>query len=206
MTARSELTAPARFWAKVDKTETCWLWTGRLPRSGYGTLSISGKNVQAHRFAYELIVGPIPAGLQLDHLCRVRHCVNPAHLEPVTPRVNVLRGICPAALAARRSHCQRGHEFTPENTYMTPNGRRQCRACILRRVARRIAPPRARQPRQSSRPKPRTCPRGHLYAGDNLRVNNRGNYVCLTCARDQARLSRAHKAAARAVRPAKAVA
>src|SRR5450755_3951408 len=77
-------TAEERFWARVDKqTDGCWVWTGAL-RTGYGTLSVSGKNVPAHRFSYELLVGIIPDGLQIDHLCRNRACVNPEHLEPVT--------------------------------------------------------------------------------------------------------------------------
>ena len=80
----------ARFWAKVDKTETCWLWTGGQS-AGYGRFGFKGRpNLGAHRFAYELLVGPIPPGLDLDHLCRVRNCVNPDHLEPVTRRENLL--------------------------------------------------------------------------------------------------------------------
>jgi len=80
-----------RFWSYVEKTETCWLWTGHLTDDGYGRLGINGQLVLAHRFAYELLVGPIPEGLHLDHLCRVRHCVKPDDLEPVTPAENVRR-------------------------------------------------------------------------------------------------------------------
>lgn len=84
----------ARFWAKVDKTETCWLWTAAIRRrSGYGVFSHQARTMLAHRFAYELLVGPIPDGLVIDHLCRVRHCVNPDHLEPVTQRENLRRGM-----------------------------------------------------------------------------------------------------------------
>src|SRR6266496_2265386 len=88
-----------RFWAKVDRSggsRACWLWTGKTGRDGYGRIGLGGRGalvrVRAHRFAYELLIGPIPDGLQIDHLCRVRHCVNPAHLEPVTQRENILRG------------------------------------------------------------------------------------------------------------------
>jgi hypothetical protein len=82
-----------RFWAKVNKTETCWLWTGAKHEKGYGLLKVAGQMHRAHRFVYELLVGPIPEGLSLDHLCRVRNCVNPNHLEPVTTGENIRRGL-----------------------------------------------------------------------------------------------------------------
>src|SRR5690348_3625220 len=81
-----------RFWKYVEKTDSCWIWTGSLNTSGYGILRI-GKTTSVHRFAYELLVGPIGEGLQLDHVCCVRHCVNPAHLEPVTAAENMRREI-----------------------------------------------------------------------------------------------------------------
>ena len=81
-----------RFWAKVQKTDTCWLWTAyRLP-SGYGQFGLNGKMVYAHRWSYEQVHGPIPKGMHIDHLCRVKHCVNPDHLEVVTCRENAMRG------------------------------------------------------------------------------------------------------------------
>lgn len=99
------LTDPAaRFWAKVDRTtgDACWPWTARLDRDGYGTLKMpTGRSIRAHRFAYELLVGPIPEGLVIDHLCRNRRCVNPAHLEPVTAEENWRRGDAPSAISAR---------------------------------------------------------------------------------------------------------
>ena len=113
-----------RFWAKVDRTEGCWLWTGPQAGGGYGQFSIDGKFRPAHRVAYEWIVGPIQPGLVLDHLCVVRLCVNPAHLEVVTCAENVRRGHGPAS----RMVCPQGHPYTPENTY-TGGGRRKCRAC-----------------------------------------------------------------------------
>ncbi|MFI1562215.1 HNH endonuclease [Streptomyces sp. NPDC020490] len=84
-----------RFWARVDKTAPggCWVWTGSVESKGYGAPTINGAKRPAHRVAYEDLVGPIPEGLHLDHLCRVRRCVNPEHLEPVTSRENALRGI-----------------------------------------------------------------------------------------------------------------
>lgn len=106
----------------------CWLWTAYVDRKGYGVFGINQRTlVKAHRYSYELHVGPIPEGLQLDHLCRVRHCVNPAHLEPVTNQENVIRG---NAARPKLTHCKHGHEFTPENTYLHPKrGKRHCKAC-----------------------------------------------------------------------------
>lgn len=118
-----------RFWAKVDRTEGCWLWTGPQAGGGYGQFSIDGKFRPAHRVAYEWIVGPIQPGLVLDHLCVVRLCVNPAHLEPVTQRENVLRSDALSAQNARKTHCKYGHEFTPENIKWTKQGWRTCRTC-----------------------------------------------------------------------------
>lgn len=117
-----------RFWERVDKTESCWLWTGALHK-GYGRIQNAGVDHQAHRFSYELHVGPIPDGLVLDHLCRVRHCVNPAHLEPVANGENVRRGEGPFMQNARKETCVRGHDFTPENTKRRQNGARVCRTC-----------------------------------------------------------------------------
>ena len=102
-----------RFWPRVDKqAEGCWAWTGPRDKRGYGRL----RGRLAHRIAYELAVGPIPLGLTLDHLCRTHHCVRPTHLEPVTVRVNTLRGEGRAAKEARQTHCVRGHPFDLFNT------------------------------------------------------------------------------------------
>lgn len=123
----SDATTLDRFWAKVTITDSCWLWH-RPDAYGYGAFTIRrGMIVKAHRFAYELFVGPIPDGLDLDHLCRVRHCVNPAHLEPVTRRENALRGVGPTAVNARKSHCIHGHPLTEGQ------GRRICRTCNAER-------------------------------------------------------------------------
>jgi hypothetical protein len=107
-----------------ERTRTgpgCWEWVGHLTPQGYGSL---GRRL-AHRLVYEVAVGPIPAGLQLDHLCRNRRCVNPDHLEPVTSRENTLRG---SGLPAQRvlvTHCPRGHAYTDENTYVRPGTRQR---------------------------------------------------------------------------------
>lgn len=129
----------ARFLAKICVNENgCWEWTASLMHNGYGQFSIDrqGRLVAAHRAAYEHWVSSIPVGLQLDHLCRNRKCVNPDHLEPVTQRENMLRGIGPAALAARATHCKRGHPFSPENTLrLRTRNERVCRTCKHIRAA-----------------------------------------------------------------------
>lgn len=123
----------ARFWSRVDRSGDCWVWTGARTLSGYGRFYIASKpNTAAHRFSWELLRGAVRDGLQLDHLCRNRLCVNPAHLEPVTLRVNVLRGVGHSAVNAVKTHCVSGHEFTLENTIDRPRGRRECRECSRR--------------------------------------------------------------------------
>lgn len=112
------------FWSKVDRTGPCWLWRAATNSSGYGTFA--GR--MAHRVAYEMVVGSIPRGLHLDHLCRTRLCVRPQHLEPVTPKENTERSW--SARGGRNTHCGKGHEFTEANTYRHPrDGGRRCRAC-----------------------------------------------------------------------------
>ena len=115
-----------RFWARVVKGDGCWLWSGATNDHGYGQLHRDRRTVYAHRFSYELAVGPIPAGLQIDHLCRNRSCVRPHHLEPVTSAVNTRRGE-----PANRTHCPLGHPYDEANT-----GRRFCRACHRAFVSR----------------------------------------------------------------------
>lgn len=123
------------FWSKVDKRSAneCWNWQHAMISGGYGQARhIRFSTNLAHRIAYELMIGPIPNGLHLDHLCRNRRCVNPAHLEPVTARENLLRGIGWAAKNARKTHCPKGHEYTPENTKTTCAGGRSCKACAAK--------------------------------------------------------------------------
>lgn len=109
-----------RFRSKVNYSDKCWEWTG----TRYGCFFRSGKKLYAHRVSYEMSVGPIPAGMQIDHLCRNRICVNPSHLEVVTGAVNLQRQ------AAHKTHCPHGHAYDEANTYRHPRrGERRCRRC-----------------------------------------------------------------------------
>lgn len=114
---------------QVDPSTGCWLWTGAVNNGGYSRLWNEGRTVLGHRFAYERLVGPIPEGLQIDHLCAVRHCVNPIHLEPVTCRENLLRGDTVNARNAAKTHCARGHPFDSANTKRLPDRSRYCVTC-----------------------------------------------------------------------------
>ena len=137
-------TASVRFWAKVDKggpvpahrpdLGSCWVWTAGLEGSGYGLFWADGRHVGAHRWAFIDAHGPIPDQLQTDHLCRVRRCVRPSHLELVTGLVNTQRGRA-GALERERTHCPNEHPYDAANTYQYPDGRRGCRVCM--RDARR---------------------------------------------------------------------
>lgn len=126
----------ARFWTKVDLSDPtgCWLWTGRL-FDGYGHMRVllyqGPYQSGVHRVAVVLEGHTIPGDLTVDHLCRVRHCVNPSHLEVVTRRENTLRGEAPAAHQAKQTHCKRGHELRGNNVYTEPGrpNTRKCRAC-----------------------------------------------------------------------------
>lgn len=126
-----------RFWSRVDKSGDCWIWKANDKTSRYGRFETRGQHgrrkVAAHRIAWELLRGLVPDGMELDHLCRNTRCVNPDHLEPVTHRVNVLRGEGICARRLRRTHCPHGHELTPENIRPSRAGGRLCLACYVRR-------------------------------------------------------------------------
>ncbi len=126
MTSREDIAARSHCEDRGHETP-CWVWDRGLDGYGYGRM----RGRRAHRVSYELHVGPIPEGLDLDHLCRVRNCVNPAHLEPVTRAENVLRGVSRPAENARKTHCIHGHALTPDNVYVPPKrpGMRYCLRC-----------------------------------------------------------------------------
>jgi len=136
-------TVEERFWEKVgphDDPNVCWLWLGAVTGKnkpsdrGYGQLRVDGKSVLTHRFSYALCFGPIPKGMTIDHVkargCTNTLCVNPYHLEVVTLKVNILRGISPSALHAKVTHCPQGHPYNEENTYYGKTRRhRHCKIC-----------------------------------------------------------------------------
>lgn len=113
-------------YVKTNPTTQCWEWTGALDRTGYGAFKYLGKKINSHRFSYRHYKGEIPKGLDVDHRCRIRKCVNPEHLEAVTRKINVARGL---SSQERKTHCIHGHAYTPENTYRYPSGARECRTC-----------------------------------------------------------------------------
>ena len=117
-----------RFDAKWQSDGECWRWTAAIDKHGYGRFSKGGRMRLAHRMSYEGLVGPIPQGMDLDHLCRNRACVNPYHLEPVSRSVNLSRSPL-MARGQNKTHCPRGHMYTPENTRITTQGARACRTC-----------------------------------------------------------------------------
>lgn len=121
----------SRLIAKSENGEGgCWLWLGASYPEGYGCLNVDGRTRLAHRVSHEVFIGPIPPGYEVDHLCRVTGCINPAHLEAVTGEENRRRKY------AAITHCKSGHRYDTANTYIRPNGRRDCRACIRDRVRR----------------------------------------------------------------------
>lgn len=129
-----------RFWSRVKKTKSCWLWQGAKSAGGYGVIGIFYKTEPAHRISYILNGGKINPGLCLDHICRVRHCVNPKHIRQITLIENVMIGNSNAAQNARKTHCKHGHEFTQENTYLLkrpgkPDGR-HCKKCTAIRKSK----------------------------------------------------------------------
>ncbi len=190
----------------------CWVWMGALTRWGYGIMTDSDQQRRhSHKVAYELFKGPVPKGLELDHLCRVRCCVNPHHLEAVTHKENLKRGRdagfgslvasrVRAELQRAQTHCHKGHEYTPENTRMY-RGKRRCKACGR---AHSLA-----QYRQTHTPRPKIsrptspeikqsithCPKGHPYNAENTLVKPQGWRRCRECSRVQCHERRARRKA-----------
>lgn len=120
-----------------DPETGCWNWQGPINGGGYATCSLHGKTRKVHRLIYEWERAPIPDGLTLDHLCRNRACVNPDHMEPVTNRVNILRGESFSATLARQTHCKHGHPFSGDNLEIDRDGFRRCITCRRQRQKKR---------------------------------------------------------------------
>lgn len=190
-----------RYWAKVNRKGPvpdgrpdlgpCWLWTSPLNHNGYGQFHAGKRMRRAHHISFELAGGVIPRGLGLDHLCSVRHCVRPSHLEAVPQRENNLRGPTNfAALNAAKTHCPQGHPYDAENTYVTPSGTRQCKECGRRSTREYLL--REAEARNAGAPlkpvihKVDRCPKGHPYDEANTCVvKTTGGRVCRTCARER---------------------
>ena len=127
-----------RYWLSIDFDPSgCWLWTGAIEASGYGIVSVAGRLMKAHRLSFFLHRGAIPIGKEPDHLCRVRRCVHPYHLEPVTHRENMMRGNSLQAHNANKAQCEHGHPFDEEDTrFNGPHKYRSCRTCDRLRSTR----------------------------------------------------------------------
>lgn len=151
MTARfGDSRLPDRFWVKVtpEPNSGCWLWTSNIKRTGYGSFWWKGRDTSLHRLVYETLVEPL-GDSYVDHRCNTPSCCNPDHLRPTTNRLNVLRGVGPTAVNARKTHCKRGHQLTEENTYRKPSGERVCRTCKV--VSNRVHLKRWRERRAARR-------------------------------------------------------
>lgn len=185
----------------LEKTTPGWggciIWTGGKS-DGYGMIGINGRERVVHRVLYEILVGPVPDGLELDHTCHTesldcpggrcihRRCINPHHLEPVTSEENKMRGRSPIVANAFKTHCPHGHEYTDDNTYVNPGGYRACREC--RRIQR---PAYVKRPRVSRKNVDRThCHNGHLQDASTVFFDSDGNRRCRECRREASRRSK----------------
>lgn len=168
-----------RFLSKVIQSE-CWEWTAYRDRDGYGKFFTHKRNgyavkEYAHRWAYARWVGDIPEGMEIDHLCRNRGCVNPGHLEAVTKRENNLRSLSVSANRARQTHCLRGHPLSGSNLRVTKDNRRRCRECD--RAARQAK----RVPKGNFNARKTECIHGHALAGENLIMVSANKRACRIC-------------------------
>lgn len=194
------------FWLQVNKSGPipvhepelghCWVWTGFCSPQGYGRFKFGGRLLSAHRFSYELEIGPIRDGLTIDHLCRNRGCVRPSHLEPVTRKVNTLRGETIVAAHAAKTHCPKGHPYDEVNTRLY-EGRRYCKQCLKDRESQPdvVALKREYHKQWYAKNKNRRneanrkthCKYGHTLDIEITRKDGRYQKLCSICAKDKAR-------------------
>lgn len=146
----------------------CWLWQGNV-HNGYGRISICKTSYRVHRYAYTALVGPIPEGLVLDHLCRNKACCNPEHLEPVTCVENVIRG---ENANARKTHCPQGHPYSGDNLHLSPRRNRYCKKCM---------------DIHHHEQRKNHCPKGHEFTAESMRVTAKGYRYCLICEAERGR-------------------
>lgn len=203
-----------RFLGKVNKNGPipercpelgpCWLWKPLGSVHGYGQFTFAGRVRLAHRVAHEIFIGPIPPGLTVDHLCNVRPCVNPRHLEAVTRAENLRRARTwenGASFQREKTHCPKGHPYSGDNLYLRPDGARGCRACGRRTSAEYKAKMRAENPPRSRRWRTE-CGKGHAYTEHGY-IAKSGQRCCHECDRIKLRASRARKKAAQPPKPPK---
>lgn len=175
---------------KVDPSG-CLIWIGATSK-GYGKATIKGKNRYAHRLSYRYYVGVIPDGFTLDHLCRNTLCVAPSHLEAVTSKVNILRGVGPAAVNSRKTHCPLGHSLDDEKNLFSSAlklGQRVCLICQRRRVSESYFRKKSREPRRVPNSELTNCSKGHELTEDNLVISHlkKGYKLCRKCNNEKAR-------------------
>ncbi|GAP46906.1 HNH endonuclease signature motif containing protein [Streptomyces azureus] len=191
-----QLTQPEldRLWPRVTQSESgCWIWTGRRFKAGYGAFDLNQKAMYAHRIMYMIFIGEIPQGAHLDHLCRVRECCNPQHLQAVTCHENIMRSpIAPAAVNADKTHCKRGHPLSGDNLEVREDGGRRCRTCAITSARQRYAtatntPLNEAPIALSSPPAPRrrrgseVCAKGHVLDSQNTYTDPKGYKHCRAC-------------------------
>lgn len=196
-----------RFWEKVDTSPgqgpwgDCLVWVGAKNGDNYGAIGVSCYgvrfNLYAHQFSYMIAHGSIDRNLTIDHLCRNHPCVNDSHLEQVTHRINLLRGIAPAAFRAKQTHCKNGHIFDEVNTYIKSNGTRCCMVCRADHAKeyRKTEKWKIWKSNQAPEALPTSCPSGHLYTEETTLFISNGHRRCLLCftPKKEHGPSRAHK-------------